>query len=268
MALGRPSCELLLNGGARLSHSIMLRRKKPVDWQSTVIGKCAAPENCPLTYIALDENESVPVVAPILDDIDQCTELTISNQSDTVTPVEQNIIGEFWDRYCEALDKNPIPVKSATSFFGFLLGDIFAQLVSGGDFEAVRTFRMVLFGVLMDGPIGHVWYSNIDRLVMPSEPTAPKAVFIKTCLDQLAWAPFFNCVFIAFIDILKGHPMMIPHTIRMKFGKTMMANYALWPLAHVINFRFVPSKQRILYINAVQICWTTYLSYLVSSKLH
>lgn len=62
--------------------------------------------------------------------------------------------------------------------------------------------------------------------------------------------------------------MMIPHTIRMKFAKTMMANYALWPLAHVINFRFVPSKQRILYINVVQVCWTTYLSYLVSAKLH
>lgn len=51
--------------------------------------------------------------------------------------------------------------------------------------------------------LGHVWYSNIDRLVMPANPTSPKAVFIKTCLDQLTWAPFFNCVFIAFIDILK-----------------------------------------------------------------
>lgn len=33
----------------------------------------------------------------------------------------------------------------------------------------------------------------------------------------------------------------------------LLANYAIWPLAHLINFRFVPSQQRILYINAVQV---------------
>jgi len=35
--------------------------------------------------------------------------------------------------------------------------------------------------------------------------------------------------------------------------KTLLANYAMWPLAHIINFKFIPSKQRILYINCVQV---------------
>ena len=32
----------------------------------------------------------------------------------------------------------------------------------------------------------------------------------------------------------------------------MIANYAVWPVAHLINFKFVPSQQRILYINCCQ----------------
>lgn len=34
----------------------------------------------------------------------------------------------------------------------------------------------------------------------------------------------------------------------------------MWPLAHLINFRFVPSSQRILYINTVQVGYNTFLS--------
>mmetsp|Transcript_1954 Transcript_1954/g.4599 ORF Transcript_1954/g.4599 Transcript_1954/m.4599 type:complete len:103 (-) Transcript_1954:183-491(-) len=35
----------------------------------------------------------------------------------------------------------------------------------------------------------------------------------------------------------------------------------LWAVAHFINFRFIPSSQRLLYINVVTIFWTTYLSW-------
>ena len=27
----------------------------------------------------------------------------------------------------------------------------------------------------------------------------------------------------------------------------------MWPLAHVVNFRFIPNSQRVLYINAVNV---------------
>ena len=38
-----------------------------------------------------------------------------------------------------------------------------------------------------------------------------------------------------------------------KFWPTLLAGYAVWPLAHVINFRFIPNSQRVLYINAVNV---------------
>ena len=60
----------------------------------------------------------------------------------------------FWGAYSKALEEHPIRVKSATSFFGFLAGDAVAQLIVGAPYNYFRTLRMVIFGILMDGPIG------------------------------------------------------------------------------------------------------------------
>lgn len=60
----------------------------------------------------------------------------------------------FWGAYSKALEQHPIRVKSATSFFGFLFGDVVAQLVVGNPYNYLRTVRMVIFGILMDGPVG------------------------------------------------------------------------------------------------------------------
>ena len=98
----------------------------------------------------------------------------------------------------------------------------------------------------------------------PDDPKSTKAVVTKTALDQLLWAPAFSCVFFVFIHALDGHPEAAVEAIRTKLGPMLLANYALWPAAHLINFRFVPPAQRILYINAVQILWSAYLSHLAA----
>ena len=35
---------------------------------------------------------------------------------------------------------------------------------------------------------------------------------------------------------------------------TVINSLKLWPLAHVINFAFIPPAQRILYINVIAVC--------------
>ena len=60
----------------------------------------------------------------------------------------------------------------------------------------------VAFGVTLDGPIGHVWYTFLDGKVFPNEPRSNRAVVCKMLLDQLLWAPFFSCVFFVFTNVL------------------------------------------------------------------
>lgn len=50
-----------------------------------------------------------------------------------------------------------------------------------------------------------------------------------------------------------GQSDKISQTLNDKFWPTLLAGYAVWPLAHVINFRFIPNSQRVLYINAVNV---------------
>lgn len=54
----------------------------------------------------------------------------------------------------------------------------------------------------MDGPVGHFWYTFLDKNVYPQEPTSNRAVVLKMLLDQIVWAPFFSCIFFAFTNTL------------------------------------------------------------------
>ncbi len=37
--------------------------------------------------------------------------------------------------------------------------------------------------------------------------------------------------------------------LREQYVKTVLVGYLLWPLAHIINFKFIPTDLRILYVN-------------------
>ena len=52
---------------------------------------------------------------------------------------------------------------------------------------------------------------------------------------------------------MQGHPEATIPAIQNKLLPMMLANFAVWPIAHLINFKFIPSQQRILYINCIQV---------------
>lgn len=60
--------------------------------------------------------------------------------------------------------------------------------------------------------------------------------------------------FIISMPALQGHPEATIPAIQNKLIPMMLANFAVWPIAHLINFKFIPSQQRILYINCIQVC--------------
>eukprot|EP00891_Asterochloris_glomerata_P008929 jgi/Astpho2/8929/Aster-02611 len=167
---------------------------------------------------------------------------------------------KLWNAYLQSLEKKPTITKACTSFVGFIIGDILAQQISGTSFNPVRCLRLGAYGLFLDGPIGHQWYRLLDATVYPKDPQGTKAVLTKTALDQLVWAPVMTCIFFAVLKTLEGHPELILQTIQDKLVRTVVANYILWPAAHLVNFRFVPSEQRILFNNCVSIVWTVFLS--------
>ena len=142
-----------------------------------------------------------PAVSPLVQAIDtsEATAWTIARPD-----LPSSFVSRIWQNYLTLLDEKPVLVKSLTSLFGFLIGDICAQLITGADYDLRRTLRMTLFGILMDGPVGHCWYFFLDKNIFPEAPKEPKAIVAKTALDQLLWAPFFSCVFFTFNQTLQA----------------------------------------------------------------
>jgi hypothetical protein len=128
-------------------------------------------------------------------------------------------------------------------------------------FDYFRFLRMSLYGLLVDGPVGHYFYQFLDTKIYPEDPKGTRAVLTKTAIDQMIWAPVMTVVFLVFLTTLEGHPESAFDVVQAKLVPIMLANFGVWPLAHLINFRFVPPEQRILFNNVVAIAWTTYLSW-------
>eukprot|EP00877_Chromochloris_zofingiensis_P014721 jgi/Chrzof1/9502/Cz04g05160.t1 len=126
--------------------------------------------------------------------------------------------------------------------------------------------RLGAYGFFIDGPIGSIWYDILEQHVCPDKPLDTKTVLLKTALDQIVYATIMTGVYFTVMRVAEGHPESVMSTLHDKFLPTLAANYMVWPLAHVINFRFVPSEFRILYNNAVCVAWLTWLSLLTHNK--
>lgn len=149
-----------------------------------------------------------------------------------------------------------------------MLGDVVAQspdLAKGKAWDMKRTAKMGAFGMCFHGPMGHYWYGFLDRTIMVKAPTSAAAVATKTIIDQVTCAPVFTAVFFSAMKAMDGKSNEIKQEVQDKLWPTMKVNWTVWPLAHIINFRFVPSSQRILYINTIQIGYNAFLSFSAAS---
>lgn len=109
------------------------------------------------------------------------------------------------------------------------------------------------------GVQGHFWYEMLDRLIMPKRPKAAVTIVTKMLADQLLWSPINTIIFYAAIATMEGNALTVPAILHDKLVPTVLAGYMLWPLAHIINFKFVRPQDRLLYINVVNLFWSVYL---------
>lgn len=176
-------------------------------------------------------------------------------------------LGLLWDKYNEVLDTNPLPTKAVTSLVGFTIGDLLAQSFlgeRGAPLDVKRLLRLASFGLAVHGPVGHFFYGALDEKFPKKDA---QTVAIKVLIDQVLWAPVFTVIFFAWIEVLQGAGLQkIKQKINQDLVRGVTASWKVWPLVHVINFRFIPPQQRLLYINTIQIGYNVFLSMLASRK--
>ena len=166
--------------------------------------------------------------------------------------------GAVLDSYQKALDDKPIFTKACTSGIGFAVSDVLTQLfIEKMDFDLKRLVKMASFGFLLHGTTGHFFYNFLDGKL---KGTDPLTVAAKVAIDQTCWAPVFMVMFFSYMMVFEGTPDLIEAKIRQDVFTAVKGSWMTWIPAHTINFAFVPSDMRLLYINTIQIFFNMFMS--------
>lgn len=170
-----------------------------------------------------------------------------------------------WAAYNDSLDKYPLATKAFTSLVGWALGDFLAQVfISGGAFDMKRFITLSLFGFLYHGPSGHYFYNWLDKTIPGTEA---KVVALKVLIDQTMWCPIFMTVFFTYLGLVNGDSMnVIVKKVKTDLLSACQGSWKVWPLVHAVNFKFISTKHRLVFINGVQVAFNMFLSLIGTKK--
>jgi putative intracellular protease/amidase len=239
-------------------------------------------------------------------------------------------------RYLHALHTYPVTTKSVTSGCMYCLGDVLAQVVApapttpatattdavpvpvpepvpvpvpapapapgGFTLDVQRAAIFFVYGLVVAGPIYHVWFSRLDRLPFllmktrhfermvrfrrlqrnakalgvtlppgakpkkPAELSKVAKVASKVLVDQAVFSPLYLLVFFYTTGVMRGDPLdACTAHVRAVFWPSLLADCALWPVAQVINFAMVPVPLQPIYVNVLNVFWNAFLSYMAHS---
>jgi len=171
-----------------------------------------------------------------------------------------DILRLAWARYLRSLERKPLATKAITA--GLLSGasDVVAQtLTASRPLNWRRTLAIAAFGFLWAGPSNHYWQKFLEKLFKGRRDGA--TVVQKVILDQCTYGPVCNILLISYLSlIVEGRSAQ--HTqLRLKrdYPGIQWNGWKLWPLAAFVNYTYVPLKLRVLFVNVVAFCWSTFL---------
>ncbi|KAJ3771535.1 hypothetical protein FB446DRAFT_789503 [Lentinula raphanica] len=137
-------------------------------------------------------------------------------------------------------------------------------------YDLDRTLRFFCFGFAISPLLGR-WNVFLERH-FPLRPSTGagnvslKALFKRVAADQIVMAPIGLSLFLASIGAMEGRS--VPQ-IKQKFSDlykpALITNWQVWPIAQLINFRFMPLPFRVPFQSTCGVFWTLYLS-IINSK--
>ncbi|KAL7616704.1 hypothetical protein Lser_V15G01876 [Lactuca serriola] len=190
---------------------------------------------------------------------------------------------KLWRWYQNCLAVHPLKTQVISSGVIWGLGDIAAQTVthvtavkkkplikSEEDKEFHLNWRRVantsLFGMAFVGPVGHFWYEGLDRLLrlkLQYQPKSMRFVATKVALDGIIFGPVDLFVFFTYMGFASGKSVkQVKEDVKRDFLPALVLEGGIWPIVQVANFRFVPVRYQLLYVNFFCLLDSCFLSWL------
>ncbi|CCF52613.1 hypothetical protein NDA11_003653 [Ustilago hordei] len=153
-----------------------------------------------------------------------------------------------------------------------------SQITEQSSWDWSRSGRFLAFNVGM-APLLAEWNKFLEfRFPLRSPATAAagaagtlgkvslRALGSRVAMDQLLLAPFGLAVFTGSMGYMeRGSVDGVKAKFRELYIPALLANWQLWPLVQLVNFRYLPLKYRVPFVSTVGIFWTIGLSLLSQS---
>lgn len=126
------------------------------------------------------------------------------------------------------------------------------------DFE--RLTRFMAYGFLV-APAQFKWFQFLSRTFPVTKQSGLGSVCKMVAFDQLIFAPMSVAAFFTVMTLAEGGGRRaVSNKLRDMYIPTLKANYVVWPLVQMINFRLMPIQFQLPFVSTIGIAWTAYLS--------
>lgn len=126
------------------------------------------------------------------------------------------------------------------------------------DFE--RLTRFMAYGFMM-APVQFTWFKFLSKTFPITKESGFGAAMKMVAFDQLIFAPVGIATFFTVMTVAEGGGRRaVTNKLRDMYLPTLKANFMVWPLVQIINFRLMPLQFQLPFVSTVGIAWTAYLS--------
>ncbi|XP_008795056.1 protein Mpv17 [Phoenix dactylifera] len=189
---------------------------------------------------------------------------------------------KLWRWYQNCLAVHPVKTQVISSGILWGLGDVGAQAVTHRtqrkhpqlthqeDKEFKINWKRVaitsMFGFAFVGPVGHYWYEYLDRYIrvrLQLQPKSLKFVAAKVAADGLLFGPLDLLIFFSYMGFASGRSAdQVKEDVKRDFLPALIVGGGVWPFVQVANFRFVPVRYQLLYVNFFCLLDSSFLSWI------
>ncbi|KAK8602231.1 hypothetical protein V6N13_058120 [Hibiscus sabdariffa] len=192
---------------------------------------------------------------------------------------------QIWKWYQSCLSLHPVKTQVISSGFLWGVGDIAAQYITHStaknrlqfkdeDQEFKVNWKRVAvtstFGFGFVGPVGHFWYAGLDKFIkmrLQLRPKSARFVAAKVAMDGLIFGPFDLFVFFTYMGFSTGKTVaQVKEDVKRDFLPALILEGGIWPIVQVANFRYVPVRYQLLYVNIFCLLDSAFLSWIEQQK--
>nr|CAD1843361.1 unnamed protein product [Ananas comosus var. bracteatus] len=123
-----------------------------------------------------------------------------------------------------------------------------------------------MFGFAFVGPVGHFWYEYLDRVIryrFHLQPKSVKFVAAKLTADGLLFGPWDLLIFFSYMGFASGRSVeQVKEDVKRDFVPALILGGGVWPIVQIANFRFVPVRYQLLYVNFFCLLDSAFLSWI------